>query len=139
VLDARRALFLRFYFNPESNTFNKLKASGQKAGYTSGYISQIRRKKWFKRALRQVALIDKSEKKLAKILDYKVDEVAIGKDGKEELDEEGNVIIYVRDHKTLKIQSDVSKFSLERLDKEKYSPRSEIVGDENKPIMINVD
>ena len=111
--DPRQALFLSYYIDPKSESFANAYQSALRAGYTKDYAKIITNSKldWLSDNLRELDFVKQAEKNLKKLL--------------------------VSDNE--KIQADMTKFTLERLKKEKYSSRTEQTGAEGKelqPILV---
>lgn len=101
--DPRQAEFLKNYLDTESDTFSNAYQSAIKAQYSEDYASNIMNvlPKWLGENIGSQELIKKAEKNINKFLDenYTLDD---------------------------KIKADITKFVLERLNKAKYSTKSEI-------------
>lgn len=110
--DLRQSTFLKYYFDPKSKTFGKAKASGLKAGYEREYAENIMSimPDWLSVEIekrKDKNLIEKAEKNLEIFLD-----------GEDE-----------------KIKADITKFVLTRLNKQKYSERTEITGKDGEKLI----
>jgi hypothetical protein len=107
--DPRQALFLGFYTNRNSETFSNAYQSAIKAGYSEEYSKVILNQdtSWISENLKDNKLIDLAEKNLESFL--------LGEDEK--------------------IKADITKFVLSRLNKKKYSERSEVTGADGKDLI----
>lgn len=110
VPDPRQALFISNYFDPKSNTFANGLQSAIKAGYTKEYglVLVSNMPTWLSESVKDNELIAKAEKNLSKFLDS--------------------------DYKDPRIQADMTKFALERLNKKKYAARKELTDGDGKPL-----
>lgn len=108
--DPRQSLFLSYYLDPKSKTFSNAYQSALKAGYADEYAKVILSQEtdWLSESLKSSYLVSKAEKNLDNLLDSE--------------DE--------------KVKADLTKFTLSRLNKEKYSERKELTGEEGKAINI---
>lgn len=97
--DPRQQLFLKYYLDPKSKTFSNSYQSALKAGYEDEYAKVVLSKDldWLSSIIKDEHLIKKAEKNLDIFLD-----------GEDE-----------------KIKADITKFVLTRLNKQKYSERTE--------------
>ena len=113
-LDPRQIKFLEYYLDEKSDTFSNALQSALKAGYKQEYAENItsRFPKWLSEKVGDMNLVDKAERNLNKFLsdEYKDD----------------------------RIKSDITKFTLSRLNKKKYSDRVEHTGAEGKDLKIEV-
>lgn len=100
TLDPRQIEFLKYYLDPKSKTFSNALQSGLRAGYSQEYSENItyQMPDWLSENLGDLKLVNKALKNLDELLD--------GEDNK--------------------IRADLTKFTLERLNKKKFSPKSEI-------------
>jgi hypothetical protein len=113
-LTPQQSDFQRYYFDPKSETFSNAYKSAKKAGYSEESSLNITgyMPKWLSEMLgKHKKLVLKAEKNLETLLDSE--------------DE--------------KIKSDLTKFTLSRLAKDKYSDRTEHTGEDGKPINIIID
>lgn len=106
--DPRQALFLSYYLDPKSKTFANAKQSAIRAGYTEEYANAILAKDldWLSENVRYEDIIKKAERNLRNFMD----------------DEDG------------RIRSDMTKFALSRLKKDKFSERQELTGRDGKDL-----
>jgi len=127
-LSQKQKLYLLFYTNPQSETFDNKYQSARKAGYTEETSKAMRHTKAMKEfAMARVEelqeLADDSEARRARILAFA----------------ERNIESYVRstpqDKTDKTIKADMTKFSAERLGKNHYSTRTESVVDDNEGFM----
>lgn len=142
-LTLKQIKFLTFYTDPDSESYANAYQSARRVGYTHYYARQITQRKregWLRSVdLQDMKRLKKAESNIDKILDTIAEEVVIDKtSGKPIMDSEGRFLMR-RDNKFLKIQADVSQFIMERLNKKKYSPRSEVTGSEGKPLAVILD
>lgn len=107
-IDPRQAIFLKHYIDPKSETFANAKRSAMKAGYSEQYADRILSEdlEWLSDALRYEDIIKKAEKNLVEFMD-------------------------IEDNR---IRADMTKFTLERLNKKKFSTRQELTGAEGKDL-----
>lgn len=109
VVDARQALAISYYKDPESDTFSNIKRSLMRAGYNERYASSItgQKPRWLTENIQNnVDIIKNAEANLKKYIDLK---------------------LTIQDKKTnksnielAKLQTDVSKFVLKSLASGKY-------------------
>lgn len=123
LLTPQQELFLSLYTNPKSETFSNAVQSALKAGYTETYANNITAlmPDWLFESIGDNELLKKAEKVLKETLDYSP------------IDENGKI-----DTSLLSIQNKSAHFALERLNKPKYSARTELTGKEGKDIIFNV-
>lgn len=121
ILTPQQELFLSEYTNPKSPNFSNAVQSALKAGYSETYANNITglMPDWLFENIGDMKRLKKAEKILDKTLDM------------EAVNEEGKV-----DNQLLKIQNDTAKFVAERLNKQKYSTRSELTGKEGQTLQI---
>ena len=116
-LDPRQIKFLEYYLDTKSETFGNALQSALKAGYAQEYAENLTTEmpKWLSENLGDTKLIKKAENNLDKFLSD--------------------------DNKDDKIKADMTKFTLSRLNKRKYSDRTEHTGKDGKdlptPILNN--
>lgn len=116
IPDPRQSLFLQHYLDPKSETFSNAFQSAIKAGYTKEYAEVILSKDldWLSEGVRYADIVKKAEKNLEEFMS-------------------------IEDNK---IRSDMTKFALERLKKDKFSTRSELTGGGGKdlptPLLIGI-
>ena len=118
--DPRQALFLSYYHDPKSDTFANGMQSALKAGYSQEYAENILSlmPKWLSENIGDSYLISKAEENLKEFLEMS---------GKKKV-EIGGIEVEVDDPALFKIKQDTTKFTLERLGKNKYSTKTEIEG-----------
>jgi hypothetical protein len=114
-LDPRQIKFLEYYLDVKSETFANALQSGLKAGYAQEYSESITSlmPKWLSERLGDMNLVNKAERNLNKFLSD--------------------------DFKNDKIKSDITKFTLSRLNKQKYSDRVEHTGAEGRDLVLNIN
>lgn len=119
VTDPRQAKFLAAYLDPNSETFSNALRSALKAGYSQEYAENITHlmPDWLSEAIGDAELVSRAEKALSETLNYLT------------VDEEGKV-----DASVAKIKQDTAKFILSRLNKQKYSDRTEVTGKDGQQI-----
>lgn len=113
--DPRQSKFLSLYLNPDSDTFGNAKQSGIKAGYSESYARNLTNllPSWISDSIDQSDMVKKAEKNLNELLD-----------------------VDIKDASWARIKKDVSEFVLERLNKEKYSKRTEHTGKDGGAIEL---
>lgn len=119
----QQRLFLAYYCDPKSETYNKSTQSAIKAGYGREYAENITSLDlvWLKDGISELVGKDNLLKKARKNLE-------IGLEGG--LDREGEA---------KRIQADLTKFTLKTLDKETFSERTELTGkdgDALSPVLV---
>lgn len=109
--DPRQSLFLKYYLDRKSETFSNAYRSAIKAGYADDYAKVILTKDldWVSESVRDERFIQLADKNLEELLIQDEDK---------------------------KVKADLTKFVKSRLQKEKWSERSEITGPEGKPLEI---
>lgn len=122
-LNPQQEAFLAAYIDPKSETFGNALQSALNAGYAQEYAENITHllPDWLSEKLGDNDLLTKAEKVLHKTLELPA------------VDEEGKV-----DTSLLRVQTDVAKFSAERLNKAKYSTRQEHTGKDGEPITVEI-
>lgn len=112
-LTPQQERFLACYTNPKSETFGNASQSAMKAGYKKDYADNITAEMpdWLQENLGDMRRLRKAEKNLDEVQNFEV------------VDDDGNVDVQLLD-KRIK----VDMFLAERLNKQKYSTRSEITG-----------
>lgn len=116
-VDPRQALFLSYYFDQKSKTFSNALQSALKAGYEQEYAETITAQmpKWLSESISEAKIIKKAEKNLDEFLE---------KESEDPIDK--------------KIKADMTKFALERLNKKKYSARTELTGEDGQEIKLTI-
>ena len=126
--DPRQTLFLSYYLDPKSETFSVAYQSAIKAHYKKEYAESLTAlmPKWLSEIIGDNYLIKKAEGNLKDFLEMDITNTGTTKSGEiYEYDDTGK----------LKVKADVSKFILERLNKKKYSLKTELeVGLEEQTI-----
>jgi len=106
--DPRQSLFLQYYLDPKSETFSNGLQSALRAGYELEYaktlVSQM--PDWLSENIKYENIVKKAEKNLEEFMG-------------------------IEDNK---IRSDMTKFALERLKKDRFSARSELTGKDGKDL-----
>lgn len=121
ILTPQQERFLAAYINPKSETFSNALQSALSAGYSQEYAENITAlmPDWLSEAIGDTQLLNKAEKVLNKTLEL------------EPVNEEGKV-----DNQLLATQNRTAQFIAERLNKNKYSTRSEHTGKDGGAIMF---
>jgi len=109
-LNPKRVAFKEYYCNPESDTFGNAYQSAKKAGFSEEYAKNIMNQgqEWVSEIIRDMQIINKAEKNL-------------------------DVLLESEDER---IKSDMTKFTLSRLNKRKYSDRTEHTGKDGGDIKV---
>lgn len=120
-LSPRQELFLSYYLDPQSETFSVISKSAIRAGYSETFANNLTGllPKWFSDNVYDHYLVKTAEGNLKGYLEMK---------GTKKVSLDGVTVIEVDDPSMHKIKADMTKFTLERLNKEKYSQRSELTG-----------
>ena len=116
--DPRQSLFLSYYLDPKSETFSVCYQSAIKAGYEEEYSKSLVNlmPKWLSTFIKNNYFVRKAESNMQEFL---------------EMDN--------NDPNKLKVKADISKFILERLDRKKYSTRTEFgLSDEVESVKIEI-
>ena len=118
--DPRQSLFLSYYIDPKSKTFSNAYQSAIKAGYEEEYAKEILNKDldWLSEGVKDIALLQKAEKRLNQILDF------------EPVDESGKI-----DNSLLANQMKAVTLVAKGIGKAKYSERVEQTGAEGKDLI----
>ena len=118
--DPRQALFLEYYLDPKSETFSNCYQSSIKAGYSEEYAKVLvaQMPTWLSENLKDNEMLKTAENNLK---DFLVMDTMNGKK---------------KDIGLVKVKADISKFVSERIGKKKWSVRTELTGEEGKPINI---
>jgi len=120
LLNPQQELFLSCYTDPKSDTFSNATQSALKAGYSFEYADNITSlmPDWLSESMGDMKRLRKSEKNLDEVQNLPI------------IDEEGKIDVNLLD-KRLKVDF----FFAERLNKTKYSPRSEHTGANGKDLI----
>lgn len=132
--DPRQTLFLSKYFDPKSPTFSDAYNSAIAAGYSERYAANITHllPKWLSESIGDDYLIRRAEQNLKEFVEMETKEPAMAMFGPIK-DENGNIIM--KENTKLKsIKADITKFTLERLNKKKYSTRTEHTGKDGETL-----
>lgn len=121
LLNPQQELFLASYTNPKSETFSNATQSALKAGYSQDYADNIMAllPDWLSENIGDMKRLRKAEKNLDEVQNLPI------------VDEEGKVDVQLLDKRTK-----VDMFLAERLNKAKYSTRTELAGKNGEPIKI---
>ena len=105
----QQELFLKNFLDPNSKTFGNYTQSAIGAGYTRDYAESLSSQmpKWLDEALQDSVLVEQAL---------------------------GNLSEFLGDNKNKNIQWDATKFTLTRLNKNKFSERTEHTGENGNPI-----
>lgn len=114
ILTPQQELFLKSFLDPQSETFGNYMQSALKASYSKEYAECIsyQMPKWLDNALEDSTLVRKA------------------------LD---NLSEFLGDEKNPNIRADMTKFTLSRLNKSKFSDRVEHTGKDGKELVISFD
>ena len=137
-VDPRQALFLSYYFDPESDTFSNALQSTLRAGYEKRYAQNITHAMptWLSEKVGDEYLIKRAEQNLKEFVEMDTRQPVITMVG-QLIDKDGNPVM--KENPNLKrIKADVTKFTLERLNKAKYSARTELGGPGGKKLTFTV-
>jgi hypothetical protein len=109
--DPRQSLFLSYYLDPESETFSNALQSALKAGYSQEYSESLTSQmpKWLSESLGDLTIVKQAETNIKSFL--------VGEDEK--------------------IKADITKFVLSRLNKKKWSERTELTGADGEAIKVS--
>lgn len=109
VLNPQQEEFLKNFLDPQSETFSNYTQSALKAGYSEDYANSITAQmpKWLDEALEDNNLVRKA------------------------LD---NLYEFLGDRENINIRADMTKFTLSRLNKGKFSDRTEHTGKNGKDL-----
>lgn len=128
ILTPQQEAFLSCYTDPKSPTFSNAYQSALEAGYSKEYAESLTSKslKWLSENVGDLNRLQKAEKVLDDILDLPHVVQAMGPFGP--LFEKGKDKKPIMTVSTaiLKVKNDSAKFVAERLNKQKYSTRSEV-------------
>lgn len=119
-MNPQRALFKEYYCNPESDTFSNAYQSAKRAGFAENYAKTILNKEnvWVEEIVRDLEMTTEAEKVLNEMLKMTTSNVI----------ERGDEILVKTDSSLVKIKQDTAKFVSERLNKVKWSQRTELGG-----------
>jgi phage terminase small subunit len=113
--DPRQSLFLSYYLDPKSKTFSNAYQSALKAGYEDEYAKVItsdsKGLEWLSEAVNDSYILKTAENNLREFLEM---DITITRDG-----------IKFTDSQLAKIKQDTTKFALEKLNKKKYSSKTD--------------
>lgn len=124
LLTPQQELFLERYTNPKSPTFGNAKQAALEANYTETYADNITTllPDWLLENIGDMKRLRKAEKNLEEVQNIQI------------YNEEGKVDAQLVDKRTK-----VDMFLAERLNKAKYSTRSELTGKDGEPIETKTD
>lgn len=137
-VDPRQALFLEYYFDPNSETFSNAAQSAIRAGFSKRYAANITHllPTWLSESIGDQYLIRRAEQNLKEFVEMDTRQPVITMVG-QLIDKDGNPVM--KENPNLKrIKADVTKFTLERLNKAKYSARTELAGKDGKNLVFTV-
>lgn len=127
-VDPRQALFLEYYFDPNSESFSNASQSAIRAGFSKRYADNITHllPTWLSESIGDQYLLRRAEQNLKEFVEMDTTQPVVTMIGVVK-DENGEVVR--KENPNLKrIKADVTKFTLERLNKAKYSSRTEHTG-----------
>lgn len=124
LLTPQQELFLERYTNPKSPTFGNATQSAIQANYSPEYADNIMAllPDWLSENIGDMKRLRKAEKNLDEVQNIQI------------YNEEGKIDANLVDKRTK-----VDMFLAERLNKSKYSARSELTGKEGEPIQTKTD
>ena len=134
VLNSQQEEFLKYYLDPNSETFNNGYASAKKVGYSDEYAKNLlSRTEWLSELVKDADMANKAVQNLDEFLRMETVEPVVGAFGIMRDRKTGEVLL--RDNVgKMKLKLDTSKFVAERLVRKKF-------GQEGKktivPIQIN--
>lgn len=152
-LDPRQVLFIKYYFDPSSETFANCVQSGLRAGFSEEYsiILMSRMPKWVQSGkVKFDAMLQMAENNLLDALTMDPQVQAMGPFGplykrvpvgkkvrgkKQKMREEP---IMITSMKIVELKNKTSQFVAERLNKKRWSMRTELGGGDDKPIQIEI-
>lgn len=122
LLTPQQELFLSLYTNPKSETFSNALQSALKAGYAQQYAESITAQMpdWLLENLGDMKRLRKAERNLEEVQNLPI------------VDEDGKIDVNLIDKRTK-----VDFFIAERLNKGKYSLRTEVTGKDGKDLIFN--
>ncbi len=123
LLTPQQELFLASYTNPKSETFSNATQSAIKAGYAKEYAENITHlmPEWLSENIGDMKRLKRAEKNLTEVQEIDI------------MDDKGKPDSQLIDKRTK-----VDMFIAERLNKAKYSTRSELTGENGKPLQVIV-
>lgn len=123
ILNPQQELFLERYTNPKSPTFGNARASAIEAKYSESYADSITdfMPDWLWENMGDMQRLRRAEKNLTEVQNLDI------------YNEEGKPDSQLIDKRTK-----VDMFLAERLNKKKYSVRTEHTGEDGKPLMVIV-
>lgn len=135
ALDPRQDLYLANFLDPHSPTFSNALQSALKAGYAPQYAKTIttRMPEWMQEKVGDSYLLSIAEDNLKNMLEMVTKAPVISMVGPVK-DEKGKVLLKENPN-LLRIKADLTKFVVERLNKKKWSPRSELSGPGGSPLI----
>ena len=106
IFNPMQMLFIQYYFDPKSETFSNARESAVKAGFSESYAKVMTAEsfglKWVAEAFNEMDLINKADRNINNFLD---------------LEESSD--------SKLRVKSEITRFVAERLNKKKYSTKTE--------------
>lgn len=134
-VDPRQALFLANYLDPKSKTFSNALQSALKAGYSQEYAESLTSNAptWLSENLGDTYIVQRAEKNLKEFLEMDTENKVVRGKG------ENAMVLSIDDAALKRIKADMTKFALERLNKEKYSQRAEVTGKGGGAIDFNTN
>ena len=126
-MNPQRLAFKEYYCNPGSETFGNAKQSAIKAGFSGEYADRIttpaQDNQWIQELLRDAKMLSKAEGVLDDCLGMETTRVQSIRD-----DDDDPIEITAVDPQLVRIKQDTAKFVTSRLNKEKWSDRTEVTG-----------
>ncbi len=134
LIDPRQLAFLKLYIDPNSETFGNGYKSALTVGYSEHYAKELTSQlpKWLERKLEELddnVIINQAEKNIKEVLEISPLNTFTNKQGE---------TITKLDTDLLRIKDNTSKWALERLNKDKYSSRTEHIS-KNLTIIQNIE
>ena len=123
ILNPQQELFLASYTDPKSDTFGNALQSALKAKYSQEYAENIMAllPDWLSENIGDIRRLRKAEKNLEEVQNLPV------------INQEGKVDVAL-----IEKRSKVDMFIAERIGKKKYSTRSEVTGENGKPVAVAI-
>ncbi len=133
VADPRQSLFLAYYLDPKSDTFSNALQSALRAGYEQEYAESLTSKmpSWLAESVGDHHLVKTAENNLKEFLEMDTTNMTV----------KNEQVVTYDDPQLKKIKADVTKFTLERLNKKKYAGKETLAGelkDGDKSISFSV-
>lgn len=122
-LSPQQELYLERYTNPKSPTFANSYRSALEAGYSESYADNLHHllPEWLEESLGDFKRLKRAEKNLDEVQNLNI----LNEDGKP-------------DSQLIEKRTKVDMFILERLNKQKYSSRTELTGKDGKDLPVPI-